>query len=247
MTELAPTAIVTGGSRGIGKAVAKRLAAGGLTVYLTYVSRPEEAEKVVAEIEAEGGKARAFQVDVSDRGAVAAFFKDEIQKKVHLSVLVNNAGITKDGPIIRMKDEDFDKVLAVNLSGAFACLREAAKIMSRQREGRIVNVSSVVGQMGNAWQANYVSAKAGLIGLTKSAARELAQRNVTVNAVTPGFIETDMTAELPEKVVDEYKQQIPLGRMGTADEVASAVAFLASDQAAYVTGQVLSVNGGMYM
>lgn len=247
MTELTPTAIVTGGSRGIGKAVAKRLAADGLAVYLTYVSRPEEAEKVVSEIEAGGGKARAFQVDVSDREAVAAFFKDEIQKKVHLSVLVNNAGITKDGPIIRMKDEDFDKVLAVNLSGAFACLREAAKIMSRQREGRIVNISSVVGQMGNAWQANYVSAKAGLIGLTKSAARELAQRNVTVNAVTPGFIETDMTAELPEKVVDEYKQQIPLGRMGTADEVASTVAFLASDQAGYVTGQVLSVNGGMYM
>jgi 3-oxoacyl-[acyl-carrier protein] reductase len=247
MTELARTAIVTGGSRGIGRAVAKRLAADGFHVCLTYVSRPEEADAVVSEIEADGGGAAAFKLDVSDREAVAEFFASEIKNKVNLQVLVNNAGMTKDGPIIRMKDEDFDKILAVNLAGAFACLREAAKIMSRRREGRIINVSSVVALMGNAWQANYVSSKAGLIGLTKSAARELAQRNVTVNAVAPGFIETDMTAELPEKVIEDYKAQIPLGRMGTAEEIAAATAFLASDEAAYITGQVLSVNGGMHM
>lgn len=247
MTELAQTALVTGGSRGIGKAVAKRLAAEGLQVWLTYVSRPDGAEQVVSEIEASGGKAKAFKLDVSDLEAIAEFFSAEVKDKVRLKVLVNNAGITKDGPIIRMKDEDFEKVLKVNLAGAFACLREAAKIMLRQREGRIINVSSVVGLMGNAWQANYVSSKAGLIGLTKSAALELAQRNITVNAVAPGFIETDMTSELPEKVIEEYKARIPLGRMGSAEDVAAAVAFLASDDAAYVTGQVLSVNGGMYL
>jgi 3-oxoacyl-[acyl-carrier protein] reductase len=247
MTELPKTALVTGGSRGIGRAVAKRLAADGLNVYLTYVSRPEDAETTVKEIEAAGGTARAFKLDASDSEAVAAFFAGEIKKKVQLSVLVNNAGVTKDGPIIRMKDDDFQKVLKINLEGAFVCLREAAKVMTRQREGRIVNITSVVGITGNAWQANYASSKAGLIGLTKSAAQELAQRNVSVNAVAPGFIQTDMTAELPEKVVEEYKTKIPLGRMGTAEDVAEAVAFLASDKAAYITGQVLSVNGGMHM
>jgi len=247
MTELPKTALVTGGSRGIGRAVAKRLAADGLNVYLTYVSRPDDAETTVKEIEAAGGSARAFKLDASDSEAVAAFFAGEIKKKVQLSVLVNNAGVTKDGPIIRMKDDDFQKVLKINLEGAFVCLREAAKVMTRQREGRIVNITSVVGITGNAWQANYASSKAGLIGLTKSAAQELAQRNVSVNAVAPGFIQTDMTAELPEKVVEEYKTKIPLGRMGTAEDVAEAVAFLASDKAAYITGQVLSVNGGMHM
>lgn len=247
MTELLKTAFVTGGSRGIGRAVARRLAADGLNVYLTYVSRPDDAQATVREIEAAGGTAKAFKLDASDSEAVAAFFAAEIKNKVHLSVLVNNAGVTKDGPIIRMKDEDFQKVLKVNLEGAFFCLREAAKIMTRQRQGSIVNITSVVGITGNAWQANYASSKAGLIGLTKSAAQELAQRNVTVNAVAPGFIETDMTAELPEKVVEEYKTKIPLGRMGTAADVANAVAFLASENAAYITGQVLSVNGGMHM
>lgn len=247
MSELTKTALVTGGSRGIGKAVAKALAADGLQVFLTYVSRPAEAAAVVAEIAAAGGCAREFCLDVSDRAAVAAFFAEHVKDKVFLAALVNNAGVTRDGLILRMKDEDWDRVLDVNLSGPFACLREAAKIMVRQRAGRIVNLSSVVGQTGNAGQANYVSAKAGLIGLTKTAARELASRGVTVNAVTPGFIETDMTAGLPEAVVAKFIESVPLGRMGTAEDVADAVRFLVSDRAAYITGQVLAVNGGMYM
>jgi 3-oxoacyl-[acyl-carrier protein] reductase len=247
MSELAKTALVTGGSRGIGKAVAERLAADGYQVFLTYVSRPEEADAVVKSIEEAGGAASAFRVDVSDGAQVAELFKNEIKDKVDLAALVNNAGITKDGPLLRMKDEDFERVLNVNLSGAFTCLREAAKIMSKRRAGRIVNVSSVVGLMGNAFQANYVSSKAGLVGLTKSAARELAPRNVTVNAVAPGFIETDMTADLPEKVIEDFIAHIPLGRPGGPAEVAGAVSFLLSEDAAYLTGQVISVNGGMYM
>lgn len=163
-----------------------------------------------------------------------------------LEVLVNNAGITKDGLVLRMKDEDFDRVLGVNLRGAFVCLREAAKIMTRQRRGRIVNIASVVGQMGNAGQINYAAAKAGLIGVTKSAAKELAGRSITVNAVAPGFIETDMTAALSDEARQAYARAIPLGRLGTAQDVADAVAFLASDKAAYITGQVLAVNGGLY-
>ena len=169
MSDLTPTALVTGGSRGIGRAIAVTLAAAGLQVYLTYVSKPDEAEQTVSAIEQAGGTARAFRVDVADAASVAAFFQDEIKDKVSLEVLVNNAGITKDGLVLRMKDEDFDRVLGVNLRGAFVCLREAAKIMTRQRRGRIVNIASVVGQMGNAGQINYAAAKAGLIGVTKSA------------------------------------------------------------------------------
>ncbi|EGJ50673.1 3-oxoacyl-[acyl-carrier-protein] reductase [Desulfocurvibacter africanus] len=247
MSELTKTALVTGGSRGIGKEIAKRLAADGFQVYLTYVSKPELAEQVVAEIAASGGKAKAFLLDSGDREAVARFFAGEIKDKVLLSVLVNNAGITRDGLIMRMKDDDWDKVLDINLSGAFAFLREAAKIMTRQREGRIINISSVVGQSGNAGQANYSAAKAGLIGLTKASALELASRNVTVNAVAPGFIETDMTAVLPDKVKESLLERIPLKRLGQAADIAAAVSFLASDGAGYVTGQVLAVNGGMYM
>lgn len=242
----APAALVTGGSRGIGRAIARTLARDGFCVILTYVSRPEEAERTVEEIAAEGGRARALALDVGDDAAVEAFFAAEIRDKVNLAVLVNNAGITRDGFLIRMKTEDFDRVLDVNLGGAFACSREAAKIMSRRRAGRIINIASVVGQMGNAGQANYCAAKAGLIGLTKSNARELAARGITVNAVAPGFIETDMTAKLGEAVVAGYVEAIPLRRMGTAQDVAEAVAFLASERAAYITGQVLAVNGGMY-
>lgn len=246
MSDLTPTALVTGGSRGIGRAIAVTLAAAGLQVYLTYVSKPDEAEQTVSAIEQAGGTARAFRVDVADAASVAAFFQDEIKDKVSLEVLVNNADITKDGLVLRMKDEDFDRVLGVNLRGAFVCLREAAKIMTRQRRGRIVNIASVVGQMGNAGQINYAAAKAGLIGVTKSAAKELAGRSITVNAVAPGFIETDMTAALSDEARQAYARAIPLGRLGTAQDVADAVAFLASDKAAYITGQVLAVNGGLY-
>ncbi len=247
MSDLSRVALVTGGSRGIGRACAERLAKDGFEVYLTYVSRPEEADKAVAAITSAGGEAKAFCLDASNRQAVSAFFTDEIKDKVQLEVLVNNAGITKDGLIIRMKDDDWDRVLQVNLTGAFACLREAARIMAKQRSGRIINISSVVGQMGNAGQANYAAAKAGLIGLTKSAARELAGRGVTVNAVTPGFIQTDMTAVLPEAVVAKMLENIPLGRLGGTEDIASAVSYLAGPGAGYVTGQILAVNGGMYM
>lgn len=247
MSELPKVALVTGGSRGIGRAVAERLAADGFETWFTYVSRPEEAEKVVAGIEEKGGKARAFKLDSGDRDAIAAFFKEEIKGKAELEVLVNNAGITRDGLLMRMKDDDWDRVLQINLTGCFAFQREAAKIMSKQRHGRIVNITSVVGQMGNAGQANYCAAKAGLIGLTKSSARELAARNITVNAVAPGFIQTDMTSELPEQAVDAMLSQIPLKRLGESDDIAAAVSYLAGPGGGYVTGQVLAVNGGMYM
>jgi 3-oxoacyl-[acyl-carrier protein] reductase len=226
--------------------VAERLARDGFQVCLTYVSKPDEAAQTVRSIEEGGGRARAFRLDVSDARAVSDFFAAEIRDKVRLAVLVNNAGITRDGLLVRMRDEDFDRVLDVNLRGAFICLREAAKIMSRQRAGRIINISSVTGQTGNAGQINYAAAKAGVIGMTKTAARELAGRNITVNAVAPGFIETDMTAALPEEVRAAYMERIPLKRFGQAGDVAEAAAFLASDGAGYITGHVLAVNGGMY-
>ncbi len=241
-----PTAVVTGGSRGIGRAIALALAKDGFQVMLTYVSRPEQAERVVGEIEALGGRAMAFALNVGDSEAIAAFFKDEVKDRVQLACLVNNAGITKDGFLVRMKDEDFDAVVGVNLRGAFVCSREAAKIMSKARQGCIVNISSVVGQMGNAGQANYSASKAGIIGLTMSNAKELAARGIRVNCVAPGFIETEMTAVLTDEQKTAYTDAIPLKRLGTAEDVANAVAFLASPKAAYITGQVLAVNGGMY-
>jgi 3-oxoacyl-[acyl-carrier protein] reductase len=247
MSENVRTALVTGGSRGIGKAVAMRLAGEGYSVIITYVSRPESAEVVCQEIESLGGKARACALDVGSRESIEGLFASEIKDKVHLDVLVNNAGMTWDGLIVRMKPEQWEKIIQVNLSGAFYCLQEAAKIMMRQRAGRIVNVSSVVGQSGNAGQANYVSAKAALIGLTKTAAQELAPRGITVNAVAPGFIATDMTAALPEEVAAKYMERIPLKRFGTAEDIAATVAFLASEGASYITGQVIGVNGGLYM
>ena len=246
MNELVYTSIVTGGSRGIGRVIAEVLAKSGQQVYLTYVSRPAEAEEVVSSIVAAGGKAKAFALNVSDSEAVTAFFRDEIKDKVHLSALVNNAGITKDGFLVRMKDEDYESVLDINLKGAFFCLREAAKIMSKQRVGRIINITSVVGQMGNACQINYSSAKAGIIGMTKAAAKELASRNITVNAVAPGFIETDMTRALSDEVRDNYIKAIPLARFGEPKDVAELVSFLASSNASYITGQVIGVNGGLY-
>lgn len=240
------TALVTGGSRGIGACIAKTLGAAGYQVFLTYVSQPAEAEAVARGIVDSGGKARAFALDVGHAEAVSVFFAREIKDRERLDLLVNNAGITKDSLMVRMKDEDFDKVLAVNLKGSFICLREAAKIMCKQRSGRIVNITSISGQMGTPGQANYCAAKAGIIGLTKSAAKELAARGVTVNAVAPGFIETDMTSALPEETRQRYLESIPLRRFGDAQDVADAVAFLASDKAAYITGQVLAVNGGLY-
>jgi 3-oxoacyl-[acyl-carrier protein] reductase len=241
------TALVTGGSRGIGEACARRLAADGFQVLLTYVSRPDAAEAVARDITDQGGSARAEKLDVGDMADISRFFAERIKNRVELHVLVNNAGVTRDGLMVRMKPEDWRRVLEVNLDGAFACMQEAAKLMMKRRAGRIVNMASVVGQMGNAGQANYVASKAGLIGLTKTGARELASRGVTVNAVAPGYIATDMTAELSEEIKETMLAHIPAGRLGQPEDIAAAVSYLASDASSYVTGQVLAVNGGMYM
>ncbi|MBQ7608418.1 MAG: 3-oxoacyl-[Desulfovibrionaceae bacterium] len=237
-------ALVTGGSRGIGRAIAKTLALEKLHVILTYRSNTEEAKSCVSEIAQAGGSAAYALLDVADTEAIRAFFAGI--KGANLFCLVNNAGITKDGLLLRMKESDFTSVLDVCLKGTFVASQEAAKLMTKKRTGRIISISSVVALMGNAGQANYTAAKAGIIGLTKTMARELAARNITCNAIAPGFIETDMTAQLSPEVKAQYISQIPLRRMGTPMDVAHAVAFLASDKAAYITGQVLSVNGGMY-
>jgi 3-oxoacyl-[acyl-carrier protein] reductase len=239
-------ALVTGASRGIGQAISLKLAAEGIFVVATATSEAG-AEATVAAIVAQGGAAQAVKLDVTNSSEVEALFKKIIAEHGRLDILVNNAGITKDGLIMRMKDSDWDSVLDTNLKGSFNCLREASKIMTKARYGRVVNISSVVGEMGNPGQVNYCASKAGLFGLTKSAARELAKRNITVNAVAPGFIETDMTAVLPEKGRAALLQNIPVERLGSVDDVAYAVRFLVSPQAGYITGQVLSVNGGMYM
>ncbi|MFP4085012.1 MAG: 3-oxoacyl-[acyl-carrier-protein] reductase [Desulfonatronovibrio sp.] len=247
MSDLMKTALVTGGSRGIGRACAIRLAKAGYQVFVTYVSRPEPALETCGLVEKSGGKASAFALDISDEQAIVDFFKEKIKDRVFLDVLVNNAGQTMDGLLVRMNHEQWDQVIRVNLSGSFFCLRQAAKIMMRQKTGRIINVTSVTAQSGNPGQANYTAAKAGLIGLTKTAALELAPRNITVNAVAPGFIETDMTAGLSSEVREKYQGMIPLKRFGSPEDVAGAVAFLASPEAAYITGQVIGINGGMYM
>lgn len=246
MANLISTAIVTGGSRGIGKATAFSLAKAGYQVFITYVSKPEEAESVIKQIQSQGGKAKMFNLDVSNADDITHFFNTEVKEQVNLSVFINNAGITKDTLLLRMKNEDFDQVIDVNLRGAFICMREAAKIMTKQRYGRIINVTSVVGQSGNAGQVNYAAAKAGLIGMTKSAAKELASRNITVNAVAPGFIATDMTANLSDDIQKAYQESIPLKRLGTPEDIAEAILFLVSPSADYITGQILAVNGGMY-
>jgi 3-oxoacyl-[acyl-carrier protein] reductase len=239
-------ALVTGASRGIGQAIALRLSSEGIFVVATATSE-NGAEATVAAIAAQGGAAQAVKLDVTSSADVEALFKKIMSEQGRLDILINNAGITKDGLMMRMKDSDWDAVLDTNLKGSFICLREASKIMTKARYGRVVNISSVVGEMGNPGQANYCASKAGLFGLTKSAARELAKRNITINAVAPGFIETDMTSALPEKGREALLQNIPMERLGSVDDIAHAVCFLVSPQAGYITGQVLSVNGGMYM
>nr|WP_320051054.1 3-oxoacyl-[acyl-carrier-protein] reductase [uncultured Desulfuromonas sp.] len=239
-------AIVTGASRGIGRCIAQHLAGQGARI-VAVSRKQQDTESLVAEIKNQGGEAIGVAADVSLDSDVTAMIDAAQQAFGQIDILVNNAGITRDTLLPRMKDDDWDAVMNINLKGAFLCTRAAAKIMSKQRYGRIINITSVVGQMGNIGQANYCASKGGLMGLTRSNARELARRNVTVNAVAPGFIETDMTAELPEKVRTEMAAQIPLGRFGAPEDIAAAVAFLASEQAGYITGHELSVNGGMYM
>jgi 3-oxoacyl-[acyl-carrier protein] reductase len=236
---------VTGASRGLGRAIAERLAASGATV--VCVARGSNADATAAAIAAAGGKAEAVGADVTDASAVEGLIKSVVDKHGKLDILVSNAGITRDQLMLRMKRSDWDDVVATNLTAAFTLCQAALKPMIRARSGRIIAISSVVGQMGNAGQANYAASKAGLIGFCKSLAREVASRQVTVNVVAPGLIETDMTRAITEGAKTNWSAQIPLGRMGSPADVAAAVSFLASDEASYITGQVLAVNGGMYM
>lgn len=239
-------ALVTGASQGIGWDIAQALVVAGAKV--AVAARTEEKlALLVGEIAAAGGEAIAIKMDVADAEQVKAGFKQVIEKFGRLDILVNNAAITRDGLAVRMKPDDWDAVIRTNLTGAHLCIQQALAVMMRARSGRIINVSSVVAQMGNAGQANYVAAKAGLIGLTKAIAMEIASRNITVNAVAPGFIETPMTDVLSDKVKEELKTRIPLGRLGVPRDVAASIVFLASDEAAYITGHVLDVNGGMYL
>lgn len=240
-------ALVTGASRGIGREIALTLAGYGAEVIVNYNGSAEKANAVVEEITAAGGKARAIQCDVAQFDAAKALVDQVVKEHGRLDILVNNAGITRDNLILKMSEDDFDAVLDTNLKGAFHCIRHAARQMLKQRSGRIINISSVSGVMGNAGQANYCASKAGMIGLTKSVARELGSRGITCNAVAPGFIKTEMTDVLPEDVKQSMGEQIPLKRFGETKDVAEAVAFLASDQASYITGQVLGVDGGMAM
>jgi 3-oxoacyl-[acyl-carrier protein] reductase len=238
-------AIVTGASRGIGRGIASRLAAQGATVIAA--ARGDHAASTVAEIAAAGGAAEAASLDVTDPDAVDAMVTAAAARHGHIDILVNNAGIARDQLMLRLKREDWDAVIATNLTAAFTCSQAVLRPMIKRRSGRIIMISSVVGQSGNAGQANYAASKAGLIGLAKSIAREVASRNITVNAITPGLIATEMTKAITDKAQEEWAASIPLGRAGTAADVAAAVCFLASDEAGYITGQVLAVNGGMYM
>lgn len=237
--------VVTGASRGIGKEIALRLASMDMTVIVNYAGSKEKAENVVKEIEEKGGRAEAIQCDVSDFTQCQKMIEDVHKRYGSIDVLVNNAGITRDGLVMAMKEEDFDDVIATNLKGTFNCIRFVSRIMMKQRHGKIINMSSVSGVAGNAGQVNYSAAKAGVIGITKSMARELSSRNVNVNAIAPGFIETDMTDALSDKVKEQAVSQIPLGRFGKAEEVAELAGFLAGDNSNYITGQVFHIDGGM--
>lgn len=238
-------ALVTGAARGIGRAIACELAAAGADVVINYAGSREAAEQVAADCRALGVRALAVQADVADSAAVARLFAESVEFLGGLDILVNNAGITRDGLLLRLSDDDIDKVLATNLRGAMLCARAAAKIMLKQRSGRVINISSVVALCGNAGQTNYAAAKAGLIGMSKSLARELGGRGVTVNVLAPGFIETDMTAVLSDGQREQMLSRVPLGRAGLPQDVANAVRFLAADEAGYITGQVLGIDGGM--
>ncbi len=239
-------ALVTGASQGIGRDTALALTEAGAKVVVA-ARNEEKLAALVGEIVLAGGQALALRMDVADTEQVRAGFKQVIEKFARLDILVNNAAITHDGLSVRMKQEDWDAVIRTNLTGAHLCIQQALGTMMRARAGRIINIASIVAQMGNAGQANYVASKAGLIGLTKAMAIEISSRNITVNAVAPGFIETPMTDALADKVKEELKTRIPLGRMGSARDVAAAIVFLASDEAGYITGHVLDVNGGMYL
>lgn len=240
-------AVVTGASRGIGRETALTLAFYGATVIVNYNGSKEKAEAVAAEIEAAGGRAKAVQGNVADSEAMKQMFHDVKKEFGRIDILVNNAGITQDNLLMAMKEEDFDRVIDTNLKGAFLCMKHIIRIMMKQRYGRIINMSSVSGVMGNAGQINYCASKAGLIGMTKSLAREVGSRGITVNAVAPGYIDTEMTQGLSEEVKTGFIENIPLKRMGQPKDIAETVAFLASDRASYITGQVISVDGGMHM
>jgi len=238
--------VITGASRGIGRSIALAFADAGAKIVAAATTK-EGCQKLVDELTQQGVEAIAVQCNVAVAEDADKLIDTAVEKFGVVDILVNNAGITKDGLLLRMKEDDWDAVMSVNLKGAFLCTKAASKVMGKQRYGRIINITSVVGQMGNAGQSNYCASKAGMIGLTKSNARELAKRNITVNAVAPGFIVTDMTENLPEKVKQELTAQIPVERLGSGEDIANAVLFLASDNSSYITGQVLSVNGGMYM
>ena len=239
------TALVTGAGRGIGRAIALKLAKLGAKVIVNYSGSKEKAEETVALIQAEGGDAEALRCDVSDYEACGELAKNVLAKYGRLDILVNNAGITKDGLLMGMSEEDYDRVLDTNLKGTFNMMRHFSRAFMKQRSGRIINIASVSGVLGNAGQANYSASKAGVIGLTKSAAREMASRGICVNAIAPGFIDTDMVSAMGEDIREKLIEKIPLGRVGQAEEIAEAVAFLAGDAAGYITGQVLCVDGGM--
>jgi 3-oxoacyl-[acyl-carrier protein] reductase len=237
-------ALVTGASRGIGAAIARTLAAQGAVV--VAAARGSNAESTASSIAADGGKAEAVALDVTDSSSVESVVAGTLEKHGRIDILVNNAGVAKDQLLVRMKREDWDAVIATNLTAAFTCAQAVMRPMMKQRAGRIINISSVVGQMGNAGQVNYAASKAGLIGMAKALAREVASRGITVNVVAPGLIDTDMTSALKADTSEAWASQIPMGRLGTPDDVAWTVCFLASDEASYITGQVVAVNGGMY-